>query len=88
MDKKPTRQIDKFKEAARELETDQSEEAFDRALKKVARHQKDAKVCPECGHVFKGNGWDGIDAHWRARHEDVMPYEEAWPLLKDGKYPE
>ncbi|WP_394888472.1 hypothetical protein ACG873_24955 [Mesorhizobium sp. AaZ16] len=30
-------QIDKFKSAARELETDQSEEAFDRALKKIAR---------------------------------------------------
>lgn len=31
------RQIDKFKQAARELETDESEEAFDRALKKVAK---------------------------------------------------
>ncbi|WP_139043779.1 DNA-binding protein [Allomesorhizobium alhagi] len=30
-------QIDKFREAARELETDQSEEAFDRALKKIAK---------------------------------------------------
>lgn len=30
-------QVEKFKEAARELETDQSEEAFDRALKKVAK---------------------------------------------------
>jgi hypothetical protein len=44
------------------------------------------KVCPECGHVFQGNGWDGIDAHWRSKHEDIMPYEEAWPLLRDGKY--
>lgn len=39
-------QVDKFREAARELETDQSEEAFDRALKKVAKspppkHEKD-----------------------------------------------
>ncbi|WP_077376937.1 hypothetical protein [Mesorhizobium prunaredense] len=33
----PSEQIDKFKEAARELETDQSEEAFDRVLKKVAQ---------------------------------------------------
>ena len=30
-------QVEKFCEAARELETDQSEEAFDRALKKVAK---------------------------------------------------
>ena len=45
------------------------------------------KACPECWHVFQGNGWDGIDAHWRAKHEDIMPYAEAWPLLRDGKYP-
>ncbi len=30
-------QIDKFKEAARELETDDREEAFDEKLKKVAK---------------------------------------------------
>lgn len=30
-------QIDKFKEAARKAETDDSEEAFDRALKQVAK---------------------------------------------------
>lgn len=30
-------QPDKFREAARELETDQSEEAFDRIVKKVAK---------------------------------------------------
>jgi hypothetical protein len=44
------------------------------------------KVCPECGHRFQGNGWDGIDAHWRSRHEDVLPYEMAWPLIQSGKY--
>ncbi len=33
----PKKQIDKFREAARELETDQSEEAFDAILKKVAK---------------------------------------------------
>lgn len=33
--KKP--QIDKFREAARELETDESEENFDRVLKRVAK---------------------------------------------------
>ncbi|WP_246501768.1 DNA-binding protein [Mesorhizobium caraganae] len=30
-------QIEKFREAARELETDESEAAFDRALKKVVK---------------------------------------------------
>ncbi len=44
------------------------------------------KVCPECGHVFQGNGWDGIDAHWRSKHEHIMPYERAWPLLREGNY--
>jgi hypothetical protein len=38
-------------------------------------------ICPECGHVFKGNGWDGIDAHWRAKHERVMTYEALWDGL-------
>lgn len=33
----PKSQIDKFREAARELETDDSEEHFDRVLKKVAK---------------------------------------------------
>jgi len=45
-----------------------------------------ANVCPECGHKFKGNGFDGIDAHWRAKHEAIMPYKDAWPLLKSGNY--
>ena len=38
----------------------------------------DPRTCPirHCGHIFQGNGWDGIDAHWRAHHEDVMTYEE------------
>jgi hypothetical protein len=44
------------------------------------------KVCPECGHTFRGNGFDGIDAHWRAKHEHLMPYREAWPLIKSGAY--
>ena len=44
------------------------------------------RVCPECGHQFKGNGFDGIDAHWRSKHEDTMPYREAWPLIKAGAY--
>jgi hypothetical protein len=44
------------------------------------------KVCPECGHEFKGNGWDGVDAHWKLRHAHVMSYDEAWPLIKAGEY--
>jgi hypothetical protein len=44
------------------------------------------KVCPECGHRFRGNGWDGIDAHWRKEHEHVLPYEVAWPLIRAGNY--
>ncbi len=46
--------------------------------------------CPECGHVFQGNGWDGIDAHWkspRLGHEHIMPYREAWPIIRDGGRP-
>jgi hypothetical protein len=45
-----------------------------------------AKSCPECGHHFQGNGWDGIDAHWRAHHDHIMRYEEAWPLIQSGRY--
>jgi hypothetical protein len=47
---------------------------------------KTGKVCPECGHEFKGNGWDGIDAHWKAKHAHIMRYEDAWPLLAAGIY--
>lgn len=39
------------------------------------------RVCPECGHSFRGNGWDGIDAHWRSKHGDVAPYESFWTSL-------
>jgi hypothetical protein len=45
-----------------------------------------SKICPECGHEFQGNGWDGIDAHWRAKHTHIMRYEEAWPLIAAGEY--
>lgn len=80
-------QLERFKEAARELGTDDDEARFNERLRRISKPgATDAKVCPECGHVFKGNGWDGIDAHWRSKHEDVMPYEEAWPLLQSGKY--
>lgn len=42
------------------------------------------RICPECGHVFQGSGWDGIDAHWRAKHEQVMPYRDFWAGLCPG----
>lgn len=43
-------------------------------------------VSPECDYNFKGNGFDGIDAHWKARHEQLIPYKNAWPVIKSGNY--
>lgn len=77
-------QREPFKEVAREIGAEDGEERPNETLRGIAQSEK--KVCPECGHIFKGNGWDGIDAHWRSKHQDVMPYEEAWPLLRDGNY--
>ena len=45
------------------------------------------KACPECGHAFRGGTWGGIDAHWKALHNDIMPYEDAWPIIKVGGKP-
>jgi hypothetical protein len=42
------------------------------------------RVCPMCGHEFRGNGWDGIDVHWKARHESVMAYSDFWGTLCSG----
>lgn len=50
-----------------------------------AQSQKPRR-CPECDYLFKGNGWDGIDAHWRANHNHIKPYEDAWPEIKAGIY--
>lgn len=58
----------------------------DTATTAADRSSKANNVCPECGHQFKGNGFDGIDAHWRSKHEKIMPYKEAWPLVKEGNY--
>jgi hypothetical protein len=44
------------------------------------------RLCPECGHEFKGKGFGGLDAHWRARHTNVMPYEDARRLIRAGVY--
>ena len=45
------------------------------------------KACPECGYVFRGGTWGGIDAHWKADHSQIMPYKEAWPTIKAGRKP-
>lgn len=45
-----------------------------------------ARECPICDHVFQGNGWDGIDAHWKAKHDPkIKSYEEFWPGVSDCK---
>ena len=49
-----------------------------------------SRICPECGHTFRGHGWDGIDAHWRARYEDIQSYEQFFASLCEqhrGKRP-
>src|SRR4029434_11250681 len=33
---------------------------------------------PICGHRFQGKGWDGIDAHWRSKHDSV---HESWRFM-------
>ena len=43
-------------------------------------------VCPECNHQFQGGAWTGIDAHWKAKHDHIMPYEAAWELIRKGEY--
>jgi len=47
--------------------------------KKVPKRGR--RRCPECGLALKGSGWDGIEAHWRARHAELMPYEDFWTSL-------
>ncbi|MCW6511402.1 hypothetical protein [Lichenifustis flavocetrariae] len=54
--------------------------------KEARAERTEPKICPECRHAFQGSGWDGIDAHWKAKHDKVMPYAEAWPMLKAGTY--
>jgi hypothetical protein len=39
------------------------------------------KTCPLCGHSLMGNGWWGIDYHWKVRHELEMPYSVFWAGL-------
>src|SRR5262245_54869147 len=39
------------------------------------------RICPLCGHQFRSNGWDGVDAHWRSQHRGIMTYEQFWHSL-------
>jgi hypothetical protein len=43
----PTSQIDKFKQLARELETDDDEQRFDERLKRLARAPREPKPAPK-----------------------------------------
>ena len=58
----------------------------DLALDRLEVADRDQKLCPECGHRFQGLGWEGIDAHWRSKHENVMPYEKARELILADQY--
>lgn len=49
------------------------------------RPTSEGLYCPECGREFYGT-WGGIDAHWKSKHDHLMPYEKAWPLIKAGLY--
>jgi hypothetical protein len=76
-----------FIKTAREIEADEEKSSEDAAqATKEGRVQMTTserpKNCPICRHAFQGNGWDGIDAHWRSKHDDIMPYEQAWPLIQ------
>ena len=42
------------------------------------------RLCPLCGHTFKGKSWEGIDAHWRSKHEVLIKYEDFWSSLCEG----
>ena len=39
------------------------------------------RVCPACDHTFQWNAWEGIDAHWRSKHEHLRSYEAFWRTL-------
>lgn len=47
--------------------------------------RRGAKVCPApgCEKEFQGNGWDGIDAHWKAKHTDICSYEDFWQIVQN-----
>ena len=44
------------------------------------------RECPHCDHVFKGNGWDGIDAHWKAKHEnETATYKSSGTASRNAR---
>jgi hypothetical protein len=57
-----------------------------RLIETGTRANQDKHICPECGHQFQGQGWTGIDAHWKSKHEHVMPYDTVWKLISKGEY--
>ena len=73
------------KQTDQALESTEAKGLHGNRLTKV-ENAKLRKVCPECSHVFQGNGWDGIDSHWRSKHEHIMPYSDAWDSIKNGTY--
>lgn len=55
------------------------------AIEKGEKPQlKGTKVCPapSCEKEFQGNGWDGIDSHWKANHTNICSYKTFWEMLK------
>lgn len=39
------------------------------------------RCCPICHREFKGKGWEGMDAHWKTKHEDIASYKLFWDTL-------
>ena len=39
------------------------------------------RECPICWQEFK-KGWAGLQSHWKAHHEDICGYEEAWAIIQ------
>ena len=37
--------------------------------------------CASAPSVFRGRGWSGVEAHWKAHHQDAMVYEDFWRSL-------
>jgi len=50
------------------------------------RSDAPAKICPECGDQVASTLAGVMASHWRENHIDVMPWHQAWPLLRDGIY--
>ena len=42
------------------------------------------RACPICGQTFKGKGWGRMAQHWKAKHQDLMSYENFRKSLCEG----